>query len=66
MTDSEEVKRTLAQLTARNVAISRLLERLRSGRSTDETRSKEGALQKEFDSNEAIITRLTTEISQAQ
>ena len=66
MTDSDDVKRTLARLTSRNVEIARLLERLRSGRSTDDTRAKDAALRQEFDANEAIITRLTGELRQAQ
>lgn len=66
MTDSEELKRTLARLTSRNVEIARLLERLQSGRSTDDTKARDAALRQEFDANEALITRLTGELRQAQ
>ena len=64
MTNSEESRRTLARLTARNVEIAELLERLRSGRPSDETRSRDSALQREFDANEEIIKRLTEEMRQ--
>ncbi len=66
MTDSDDVKRTLARLTSRNVEIARLLERLRSGRPTPDTSARDAALRQEFDANEAIITRLTGELKQAQ
>jgi hypothetical protein len=64
MANSEESRRTLARLTARNIEIARLLERLRSGRSSDETRARDSALQREFDANEEIIKRLTQEMRQ--
>ncbi len=59
---NDDSRRTVAQLTARNVDIARLLERLGSGRSSDDTRAKDAALRKEFDENEAIIKRLTQEM----
>ncbi len=59
---SEDSRRTVAQLTARNVEIARQLERLSSGRSSDETRARDAALRREFDANEAIIKRLTQEL----
>ncbi len=64
MANSEESRRTLARLTARNVEIARLLERLSSGRASDETRARDSALRQEFDANEAIIKRLTQEMRQ--
>ncbi len=63
MTDSKELNRTLAQLTARNVQISQLIEALRGRRPTDESRAREAALQQEFEANEAIIKRMTGEAS---
>ena len=59
---NDESRRTVAQLSARNVEIARQLERLSSGRSNDETRARDAALRKEFDSNEATIKRLTQEL----
>ncbi len=59
---NDDSRRTVAQLTARNVDIARLLERLSSGRPSDDTRAKDAALRKEFDENEAIIKRLTQEM----
>ncbi len=59
---NDDSRRTVAQLTARNVDIARLLERLGSGRSSDDTRAKDAALRKEFDENEVIIKRLTQEM----
>jgi len=56
---SNESRRTLAQLTARNMEISRLLDAIRSKKMTDEARAREAALRQEFDANEAIIKRLT-------
>ena len=64
MTNSDESRRILTRLTARNVEIANLLQRLRSGRSSDETKARDSALQHEFDANEAIIRRLTEEMSQ--
>ena len=57
-----ESKRTLAELTARNGEIARLLERLRSKTLTDNARAKDAALQEEFDANQSIIIKLTNEI----
>ena len=62
MANSEESRRTLARLTARNVEIAKLLERLRSGRPSGETRARDSALQREFESNEEIIKRLTQDM----
>ena len=45
---NDESRRTVAQLSARNVEIARLLERLGSGRSNDESRARDAALRKEF------------------
>ncbi len=59
---NDDSRRTVAQLTARNVDIARLLERLGSGRSSDDARAKDAALRKEFDENEVIIKRLTQEM----
>jgi hypothetical protein len=61
----DDARLTLARLTARNVEIARLLERLRAGRSSDETRARDSALQREFDANEEIIKRLTQEMRDA-
>jgi hypothetical protein len=58
MTGRDDLKRTLSQLTGRNEGIGKLLERLRSGRQTDDARAKEAALQEEFDANQAIISKL--------
>lgn len=59
---NDDSRRTVAQLTARNVEIARQLEKLGSGRSSDEARARDAALRKEFDSNEDIIKRLTQEM----
>jgi hypothetical protein len=61
MADNRELKSTLARLSSRNSQIATLIERLRSGRITDDTRAKGAALQDEFDGNQAIINKLTTE-----
>jgi hypothetical protein len=64
MADVDESRRTLARLTTRNVEIARTLETLRSRRATDESRARDGALQQEFEANEAIINRLTREMAE--
>jgi hypothetical protein len=65
MADMNESRRTLARLTARNVEIARALETLRSKRATDESKARDGALQQEFEANEAIINGVTREMAQS-
>ena len=66
MRGPDESKRTLAWLTARNVEIARLLERLRSRSLDDDTLVKESAPLQELKSNEVMITRLADDLIREQ
>ncbi len=58
----DDLRKTLAALTSRNVEISRLLAALPS-RMDEESRLRESALRREFESNEALIRTFTQDLS---
>ncbi len=58
MANKDEMRNNLDRLTQRNVEISELLDKIRSKKLTEESSSRDKALQEEFDANQRIISEL--------
>ena len=66
MAKLDELRRTLSTLTARNIEISGLLNKMQSGRRGEDAQAREAALRKELESNEELIRSFTDEMKSSQ
>jgi hypothetical protein len=58
----EEMKNDFERMTKRNIAISELLEKIRSQKSTPESKARDDALQAEFDQNQLLMSELMMQL----
>ena len=62
MPNREEMRSDYERMTKRNIEISELLEKIRSQKSTPDSKARDAALQAEFDQNQALMSELMMQL----